>query len=121
MLRLVNMNVETQNKLRKIASRSRDGVARTRAQILSQMAYGRRLADAADYANVSAQCARKTVRAFNALGMISSPPSQGGGAPFKLGSPSVKIWPSLFEKTLNHMGFRGQHGRLKRFIKQQFL
>jgi transposase len=80
MNRLWDMDKETHDVLRKMAKRCRCGVARTRAQVLSQMARGCPLVEAANYASVSVQYARKVVRDYNAYGMASLPPRYGGGA-----------------------------------------
>jgi transposase len=79
--RLYNMDHNTHDILRKIAKRGRDGVARTRAQVLSQVARGQQLQQAADYAKVSVQYAREIVREYNSRGLASLPPRHGGGAP----------------------------------------
>jgi hypothetical protein len=72
--RLYNMDHNTHDILRKIAKRGRDGVARTRAQVLSQVARGQQLQQAADYAKVSVQYAREIVREYNSRGLASLPP-----------------------------------------------
>ena len=105
MLRLYEMTSERHKLLRKIAKRSGDGIARTRAQVLSHMAHGRSIDEAAAYAHVSVQYARSIVREFNRYGMASLPRRNNGGRPPVLSREQVENLAAFVRKAPKVYGF----------------